>query len=161
MDAIQTVVHQGNYTEYRELTNKLWKWISRLFNVLPFTLLNIVKTSKLWPQCKAKQLLSNHYLLQVVWPFPSVVTWQNYLASKCAITDGYVCSLSATSLTLSAFGVYGMYKQLLQQVITLTASRHERLPCQATSLMEEMMENGTSQVPSHSPSTGLLPVASV
>jgi len=31
MDADQTVVHQGNYIEYAELINKLWKWISRLF----------------------------------------------------------------------------------------------------------------------------------
>jgi len=60
MDADQTVVHQGNYTEYAELINKLWKWLSRLFIGLPDPLLNADKTRQMWPQCKAKQLLSNH-----------------------------------------------------------------------------------------------------
>jgi len=60
MDADQTVVHQCNYTEYAELTKKLWKWKSRLFTGLPHTLLSAVKTRQMWPQCKAKQLLSNH-----------------------------------------------------------------------------------------------------
>jgi hypothetical protein len=137
MDADQTVVHQCNYTEYAELTKKLWKWISRLFTGLPDTLLSAVNTRQMWPQCTAKQRLSNHYRLWAVWPLTSVVTLQNYVASKCKTTDGYVHSFSATSLTLSAYGGYGMYKQLLQQVITLIASQCECPHCQATSLMEE------------------------
>ena len=73
----------------------------------------------------------------MVWPLELAVTWQNYVASKCKITDGYVHSISGTSLTLPEYGGYGLYKQLLQQVITLTASQHECPPYQATSLMEE------------------------
>ena len=60
MDAGQTVVRQGNYKQYAELINKLWKWLSRLFIGLPDMLLNTVKTRQMWPQCNAKQLLSNH-----------------------------------------------------------------------------------------------------
>lgn len=60
MDAVQTVVHHGNYKEYAEFIHKLLKWISKLFVGLPYTLLNAVKTSQLWSQFKGKQLLSNH-----------------------------------------------------------------------------------------------------
>jgi hypothetical protein len=112
MDVDQTVVHQGNYTEYTELINKLWKWTSKQFVCLPYMLLNSVKVSQLWPQCKAKQLLSNYCLLSALWPFTSAVTWQNYLERKCEITEASVHFFYATSLNVYSLWYVWVWVQL-------------------------------------------------